>query len=442
MLRILHVNTADIDGGAEMVARNLSAAYRRRGYAAWLAVGRKVSGDPAVLQIPDLPQPLFWSRLFLKLANQLTPLEERVPGIAALRRGLRLAASPGPALERWRGREDFHHPGSHRLLQLPPQKPQLIHGHNLHGRYFDLRLLATLSQQLPFAITLHDSWLLGGHCACSFDCQRWRIGCGDCPNLTTHPPARRDATAYNWQRKREIYAHSRLYIAAPSQWLIDRAQTSMLNGRRHQVIPNGVDLTLFRPGSQAEARATLNLPPNAKIILLITHSEFKDYDTMEAALRRLPTNSNDKLLFVCLGKIASDTAVGPGRMIYPGFERERKRMALYYRAADIYIHAAKDEAFGLTITEAMACGLPVVATAVGGIPEQIENGVNGFLTPPRDAAAMSHAIEQLLTDKKRRFRMGQAGSDLAQHRFGFEKQVDGYLLWYQTILEDWRRRER
>jgi len=77
-------------------------------------------------------------------------------------------------------------------------------------------------------LTLHDAWLLAGHYAHSFDCNYWKIGCGSCPDLSIYPVIRRDATAYNWQRKAEIYRTSRLYAFTPSQWLMDWVNQSML----------------------------------------------------------------------------------------------------------------------------------------------------------------------------------------------------------------------
>ena len=160
---------------------------------------------------------------------------------------------------------------------------------------------------------------------------------------------------------------------------------------------------------------------------------------MEAALSQLDLNKDAELMFICLGKNGVDKTVGRGRMFFPGFERNPSRMAQYYRASDVFIHAVKAEAFGKTITEALACGVPVVATAVGGIPEQIENGRTGLLVPPGDSAAMVAAIRRLLADANLRFSLGEAGVADMKHRFGLERQVNAFLDWYQEIIEDWRR---
>jgi glycosyltransferase involved in cell wall biosynthesis len=441
-LRILQVSTTDRGGGAEGSAWNLFQAYRALGHDSWLAVGYKYSDDPNVLQIPKDACQSRWGRACLAAGRSLAPLEGRIRGVGYLHDVLRCIAEPRRLLEQQRGYEHFNFPGTRHLLDLTPKPPDIIHCHNLHGNYFDLRALPWLSQQVPVILNLRDAWLLSGHCAHSFDCERWKIGCGHCPYLSTYPSIKRDATSYNWQRKCNIYKKSRLYITTISQWLMDKVCASMLRGVQYHVIPNAIDLTLFQPGNQAEARRTLYLPDSAKIVLLIAHNEFKDYDTMESALSLLDRNDNAELIFICLGKSGADKLIGQGRMIYRGFEHNLERLVSYYRAADVFIHAAKDEAFGKTIVEAMACGVPVVATSVGGITEIIENDKMGFLVPFRDSYAMSVAVKRLLADSNLRSSMGEAGIAEARRRFGLERQVNAFLGWYLEIIEDWKQRNK
>ena len=85
--------------------------------------------------------------------------------------------------------------------------------------------------------------------------------------------------------------------------------------------------------------------------------------------------------------------------------------------------------------EALACGTPVVATEVGGIPEQVKDDVTGLLVPPEDAEAMAEAIIILLTDEALRTRLGYDAGQDARKRFGLSRQVDAYLEWYRTIVE-------
>lgn len=442
-LRILHVNTSDLGGGAERSAWNLFRAYRQCGFNSWLATGRKYSDDPGVLVVPnELSRPR-WTRLCRQVQSRgantsLQPLAQLMDKLAWL-------GEPTRLIERYLilGVEDFNYPGTRHLLDLPIQRPTLVHCHNLHGNYFDLRALSWLSKQVPVIVNLRDAWLLSGHCAHSLGCERWKTGCGHCPNLTTYPAIPRDKTSYNWRRKRSIYAKSRLYVTTPSQWLMDRVQESILHGVLYRVIPNAIDLETFRPGNRHAARRVLDLPQNTQIILLIAHTVFRDLATMEAALAQASsTNRGEDLLFICLGKKKPDQPLGQGRIRYMGIERDQRRMALYYQASDVYIHAALGEVFGKTITEAMACGIPVVATAVGGIPEQVVDGVTGFLVPPYDARAMGCAIQRLLLNDDLCGRVGQAAAEHAKQQFGLDQQVHSFLGWYEEVMENWSQWKR
>lgn len=436
-LRIAQVNTEDSGGGAQSSAWNLFQAYRSRGHDSWLAVGRKYSDDPDVFVTTSLRKGP-WSSAWLAAHDGLEPLVGRMRGVGRLRSWLRTIASPRRALERELGIEDFNFPGTSRLLQLFPHKPDLVHCHNLHGDYFDLQALPRLSREVPIVLNLRDSWLLTGHCAGTNGCDRWTVGCGRCPDLEIYPAIKRDATAFNWRRKRDIFERSRLYIAAPSQWLMEQVQVSMLNGVQHRVIPNAIDLTVFQPGNQAEARIALGLPIDHTIVMLTAQNEFKDFQMMEAALGELTNGDGADLTFICLGRSGEEKRVGQGRMLFFGFERNPMRMAQYYRASDVFIHAAKSEVFGKVVTEAMACGVPVVATSIGGIPSQLEDGKTGLLVSPEDGTGMAAAIERLLADVNLRGSLIKAATTDATRRFGLEQQVNAFLDWYPEILDDWK----
>ncbi|KAA0231873.1 glycosyltransferase [candidate division KSB1 bacterium] len=443
-MHILQVSPGDIGGGAEKVGWNLFTGCRERGHPSWLAVRAQHSSDPDVVKIPRLPQSKAWATACWLFHGRLAPLKERVAGIERLCSWLRdLARGWQPAIERRMGHEDFNFPGSHRLLQLPPCKPDIVHCHNLHGGYFDLRLLPWLSQQVPVIATLHDAWLLSGHCAHSFDCELWRTGCGHCPDLTIYPAILRDATAYNWRRKQRIYEQSRLYVSTPCQWLMKKVDQSILapNVIETRVIPNGVNLNIFRPSNKQIARAKIGLPSDIPMLLFTANSIqkniWKDYQTMQAAVAIIAEQlNNQRLLFVALGEDAPSEQIGQVEIQFVPYQADPAIVARYYQAADIYIHAARAEVWGLTITEALACGIPVVATEVGGIPEQINDNVSGFLIPPGDSKSMADRIIRLLTDKDLRQQMGKQAAEIARDRFDLNRQVDDYLAWYQEILDN------
>ena len=446
--KILQINMQDVGGGAEKIAYLLHLYYQNKNIKSWLAVGIKKNNDSIILLIDNRSFYSKWTKFWLKIANKITPHPQNNKQENTLHKTIKyFIAQPKRWLERQQGHEWFHYPITQHLLDLPPQTPDLIHAHNLHGEYFDLRQLPFLSQQIPFIITLHDAWLLSGHCAHSFDCDRWKIGCGKCPDLTIAPAIKRDATAYNWQRKQEIYANSKLYIATPSQWLMNKVKESILAPAiiESRVIPNGIDLSVFKPGNQKEIRTKLNLPLETKIILFtangIRENPWKDYKTMQKAIALLAENlPSQNILFLALGENGPPEKIGNATIQFIPYVTDPHAVADYYRVADVYVHAAKADTFPTTVLEALACGIPVVATAVGGIPEQIEQNKTGFLVSLGDAINMAQSIQLLLENDNLHQQISRQAAETAQRKFNAERMANDYLDWYQTILQSQKNR--
>jgi glycosyltransferase involved in cell wall biosynthesis len=112
-----------------------------------------------------------------------------------------------------------------------------------------------------------------------------------------------------------------------------------------------------------------------------------------------------------------------------------KLVAQYYRASDLYIHVAKAETFPNTVLEAMACGVPVIASNVGGIPEQVDDGITGLLIPAQNAELMARSARLLLKDPDLREKMGKAAIQKVKDHFTLEHQVQQYVKWYEEILK-------
>ena len=342
------------------------------------------------------------------------------------------------------GQEIFYYPVSRKILEKISQNPDIIHAHNLHGNYFDLRICPYYSQKIPFLITMHDNWLLTGHCACFFDCKRWTTGCGRCPDLNIYPAIKRDATAFNWNRKRKIYAKSKLYIAAPSQWMIDCLDKSMLYPyvRKAKVVPNGIDILKFKPQNKMQLRRELDLPQNAYIFTFVannpTKNPFKDYDTLLRSLYFLNKKTRKKVLYLAVGMTEQDDLDKDVAIKAIPYIKDQAELAKYYSLSDVYLHAAKAENFPLTILEALSCGIPVITTAVGGIPEIIENGKNGFLVAKGDAKDMAEKALKLIMNKELYKKCSLQARKDASEKYSLEKMSRAYLDYYDEIINDFQ----
>jgi glycosyltransferase involved in cell wall biosynthesis len=439
VLRVLQVCTKDLGGGAELSAWNLHRMYRRMGHTSWLAVGKKLSDDPDVLEIPRLEPGNSWTRFFRRLqaarGGQLPRPARKVLGTLAW------LGEPARFIDErlLADAENFQYPGTRRLLTLPPLPPTLLHCHNLHGNYFDLRLLPRFSRVLPTILNLRDEWLITGHCAYTMGCSRWRTGCGACPDLTIYPPLQRDSTAFNWRRRARIFARSRLYVTAPSQWLLDRATASMLPALDRRVIPNGIDLDVFCPGDRRKAREKLRIREDARVVVVAVHNRFKDRSLAEAATARLePSPRGAPLLFLLLGPAGEGRPHGAGEIRYAGFVKEPSLLADHYRAADVYLHTSRAEAFGKTIIEAMACGTPVVAVGVDAVREVVEDGRTGIVVPSREPEAVAAALQAVLAEPDRADHLGAEARRTAASRYGLDQQARSFLSWYTEVTADWK----
>jgi glycosyltransferase involved in cell wall biosynthesis len=518
-LRILQVSTHDIFGGAEKISWDLFQSYRTRGHISLLAVGNKHSEDPDVLRIPSAEllqnrwfafrQGLYdrltrsvqlltggdrtrddpevphlpngellqnkWWVFWQSVHDRLTRLVERnIPGARRIRSLIWELALPGKWLDRSRCVEDFHFPGTWRLLKLAGQLPDVVHCHNLHGQYFDLRVLPSLSRKVPVILSLHDAWLLSGGCSHSFHCERWKTGCGQCPwdvfttwwsNCEEWTQAPRYGSDYAWHRKRKIYSKSRLRVVTACRWLMQKVEQSVLAPHlvEARIIPYGVDLSQFYPGDKRAVRAALDIPQDAQVFLFIAHglqaNPAKDYATIRSAVAQVAERSpGQRILFIARGADLPPEQVGQTQIRFVPFQKDFSAVAQYYQAADVYLHAAHVDTFPIVVLEALACGTPVIATAVCGIPEQIKSidlglgdaawktygagEATGVLVPPKNPDYMAAAMERLLSDEALCQRLSANAVQEAHQRFDLQRQVDDYLGWYEEITQQRARPRR
>ena len=446
-MKILQVNQQIEPGGAAGICLALHRALLAGEHKSAVLVGSRTRAVPGVSPIEHDRYRSGWGRFWSTAATRLHRYTGRIRGAQRVsERWLPRVASPGRFWSWWAGHEDFDFPGTKDLLEYATFDPDVLHLHNLHGGYFDLRKLPRLSRTVPTIITLHDAWLLAGHCSHSFDCERWKSGCGSCPDLSIPPAVRRDGTAFNWRRKRDIYQSSRLSLVCPSQWLADKVRQSIVmpGAKRLKVIPNGVDTSVFKPGDGASAREQLGWPQEAFIVMFAAqsarHSIWKDYSTMREAVRLAGEKVVGRpIRFFAIGDTAPADEAGAAKIEFLPY---RDSMAECYQACDVYLHAAKADTFPSTVIEALACAAPVVATAVGGIPEQIVEGETGFLVPPGDALAFAERLSRLSRSPELARTMGAAASRDARGRFTLERMVSNYLELYQEVKDDCPAEER
>jgi glycosyltransferase involved in cell wall biosynthesis len=300
---------------------------------------------------------------------------------------------------------------------------------NTHGSYFSHSALPLLSRLRPVVWRLSDMWAVTGHVTYSYECERWRHGCGSCPHLDVYPALHRDRTRALWRWKRTVYARSRITVVAPSRWLERIARDSPLLGRFEiRRIPNGVDLDVFRPRPRAEARRALGLDPGRPVVLFSSvdaRDRRKGGHVLAAALSQLRADVQPVIL-------GPDPAL-PGAVPLGRVDAE-ERLALAYAAADVFALPTLAENLPNTALEALACGTPTVASDVGGIGDAIRDGETGLLVSPGDPAALASGLDRVLADAELAARLGATGRAVAEREYGAGREAADFAALYEELL--------
>jgi len=452
-MKVLSVSPAVAGGGAEKVALAIHEGLIERGVDSTLAVANRNAEASHLVWIDRDTGRSAWAKRLLAPAWRLEAASETGRDWRALfSRALRIQAEPGRWLKVARGYEDFDFPWTGRLCGLVPYAPDILQLHNLHGGYFDIRALPDMSRQVPTVITMHDAWLLTGHCAQPLDCQRWVDGCGLCPDIGRYVPIRVDRSAENRKIKLDALRSSRAALVAPSQWLLAMAERSGLlaSDRVSRVIPNAVDVAVFKPGDKAQARRELGLPSHKRIVLIVSKdvrtNPYKGFSTLSEAVGRLPDSLKADLIVLAVGDGGRQSDRGISgedgiEVIGIPFVGDEALMAQYYRAADVLVQPSSADNFPLVLLEAMASGTPVIASDVGGIPEIVVDGRTGVVFPASESQALASALERMLRDDELSLSMAVAARQRVDSRFTFGRQVDAYLALYQELAAEmvsWR----
>ncbi len=210
-------------------------------------------------------------------------------------------------------------------------------------------------------------------------------------------------------------------------------------GGRIEVIENGIEPERYQLATdQTALRQRLGLKPERRYVINVArHHPVKDQATLLRGFAVVAGRRDDVDLLLAgdgpgragLERQAADLGIA-GRVKFLGVRRDVPDLL---RAADIFALTSVSEAASLTLLEAMAAGLPVVVTEVGGNPEIVRHGREGLLVPRGDASALAEALGQLLDDPARAMNLGRAGRTRVGRRYRLGRTVEAYGRLYERF---------
>ena len=415
-MKILHASTRESrGGGAAIAAKRLHLGLLAAGVDSHMAVAIPQEDSPRTFPVGG------------KISrNILRPLGMRLE--AAVR-----ACYPQPEQAAY---ASFSFCPSLQHVRLNNIPKDILHLHSVVEGFLSPWALGRLRG--PVVWTMHDAWPFTGGCHYwSTPCLRYEKNCGCCPLLGC--TGGRDLSYWHWYLKHKAVQRLKPVIVSPSTMYARKAANSGILGNcRIEVILNGIDVALFKHIPKEQARNILDLPQDMRIILFgaisATSDRNKGYDLLLQALYALPAVERELLLAVVFGASeAKDALPCPSRFL--GRLHDEISLALAYSAADIFICPSRHEAFSLTTLEALACGTPVVAFAVGGIPDMVDHGLSGYLATPYAPDDLASGIALLLNDVELCNRMGEAGREKVLRKFALDNVVQQYLNLYNSLLD-------
>lgn len=419
-MRIVHLGMHGDGTGVAIAIRRIHQGLLDLGHDS-LVFARRVwdpKGDPRI-RILRAPRGPVWQRARRRLRHLLI---ERG-------RGRQVARARSTA-----GFHDARSPDGRELVDaLPPCDVIVVHA---LLSWLDYReFFATAPQRAPIVSVLHDMGLFTGGCHYSQGCEKFVHRCGACPVLGSR--RERDLSREIWRRKRAAYASvppGRMHFVAPSQWVAEGARrSSLLQGFPVSVIPNGVDTRFFSPLDRRASRELLGIPIEAEVALFVGQPVTrvtKGFALLADALGRI---NREDFMLVSVGQGSPPSAVGISHL-HLGYVADDRLLPVIYSAADMFVIPSLQENCPQTVLEAIACGLPVVGFATGGIVDLVRPGTNGTLVATGDVEGLSGAILDMLADSGRRAEMARNARRMAVQEFSLELQAQRYAALFDALV--------
>lgn len=286
------------------------------------------------------------------------------------------------------------------LKKIDEFKPDIIHLHNLHDSYINLSMLFSYIKKhnVPTVWTLHDCWAFTGQCPhfTIVKCDKWKVGCHNCPQYKEYPASLYDNTKKMWQLKKKWFTGVKnMTIVTPSEWLAGLARESYLKQYPIEVINNGIDLNVFKP-THSNFRERYEIPAEKHIILGVSFAwgYRKGLDCFVEIAEKL----GEQYQIVLVGTDDEIDKNLPHNIISIHRTQNQKELAEVYSAADVFVMPTREENYPTVNMEAIACGTPVVTFDTGGSPEMLDDKT-GIVVKANDIEATKKAIKDICEKK-------------------------------------------
>lgn len=408
-IRALLLSDSDIDNGGARAAYRLHRGLQAIGHHSQMLVRAKFSADSTVVA-------------------EKTPLTKISPSLSGLPLKLYPKYAGSAFFPQWLP--------DNLATRVNRYTPDIINLHWICNGYVQIEGFRKFKQ--PLVWTMHDMWPFTGGCTYTYECENYKKSCGSCPQLKSD--RQQDLSSWVWQRKARAWKNLNLTAVSPSVWLAKRAASSdLFRNIRIEVIPNGINTSIYRPIGRDLARKVLNLSLDKRYILfgsLDSRDPRKGFYLLQEAIQRFrELSEQQKVELIVFGaKPQQEPDLGI-KAHYLGRFSDDLSLAICYAAADVFIAPSTQDNLPNTVIEAMACGVPCVAFKIGGMPDMIDHYQNGYLAQPFEVEDLAQGIFWVLEDQGRYQKLQDSALNKVSQEFTQEVQAHRYASLYEEILE-------
>jgi glycosyltransferase involved in cell wall biosynthesis len=312
-------------------------------------------------------------------------------------------------------------------------EPDVVITGNLHGTNWPVGIHSSL-RRLGIAVVayMHDLHWITGRCAYPMTCTLFQSGCDErCPTPDEYPRLAPDKIADAWRKKgSEFSGTDAIPLLANSQWTHDMIVQRFGSAARTAVVPLGVDHELFAPMDKVIVRRLLGLPDRKPIVAMgavNVRDQWKGGPDFHELYRSLLARTD--LEVILFGHLSEELK----SLRSFGLVGDEQLMPFIYNAADIFVNVATAEAFGQTLLEAAACGVPTVAYRVGGTTTAVVHEETGILVDPPTVSNALAAIDRLLADQASRETMGRKARSRVEQNFTLLHQAQAWVSCLKNL---------
>lgn len=317
---------------------------------------------------------------------------------------------------------------------IKKENPDIVHLHCINGYFVNIyRLLEFLkTNNIKTVLTLHAEFMYTGSCGHAFECENWKTGCGECPQLKQATKSIFfDRTDVAWQKMKDAFEGFKcLRIASVSGWLDDRSkQSPILKDKKFTVVENGIDTRSIYYPREFESLKIKHGLTDEKVILHTTASFTSEIKGGKYVVELAKRMQHDKVRFIIVGYDGKNEPDLPDNMTLIRHINDQQQLAQYYSMAALTVLTSRRETFSMPCAESLACGTPVVGFKAGG-PETVSLKEYSEFVEYGDMDALEKAVREWLVKK------GEVSTELADiaiWHYSKDRMCEGYIQIYNNF---------